>query len=53
MKIIDTTTFFEENMIMDIRFNILEPYVDKFIVCESLFLIVESKNVNFKIKKLS
>ena len=37
MKIIDTTTFFEENMIMDIRFNILDPYVDKFIVCESLF----------------
>ena len=37
MKIIDTTTFFEEDMIMDIRFNILDPYIDKFIVCESLF----------------
>ena len=50
MKIIDTTTFFEENMIMDIRFNILEPYVDKFIVCESLFTHSgKSKNVNFKI----
>ena len=37
MKIIDTTTFFEENMMMDIRFNILNSYVDKFIVCESLY----------------
>ena len=37
-------------MIMDIRFNILEPYVDKFIVCESLFTHSgKSKNVNFKI----
>ena len=50
MKIIDTTTFFEENMIMDIRFNILDPYVDKFIVCESLFTHSgKKKNVNFKI----
>tara|TARA_B100002051_G_scaffold251725_1_gene264267 strand:- start:600 stop:1478 length:879 start_codon:yes stop_codon:yes gene_type:complete len=50
MKIIDTTTFFEENMIMDIRFNILEPYIDKFIVCESLFTHSgKRKNVNFKI----
>ena len=50
MKVIDTTTFFEENMMMDIRFNILNPYVDKFIVCESLFTHSgKSKNVNFKI----
>ena len=48
MKIIDTTTFFEENMMMDIRFNILDPYVDKFIVCESLFTHSgKRKNVNF------
>ena len=37
MKIIDTTTYFEEDMIMDIRFNILNSHVDKFIVCESLY----------------
>ena len=37
-------------MIMDIRFNILDPYVDKFIVCESLFTHSgKKKNVNFKI----
>jgi len=50
MKIIDTTTFFEENMIMDIRFNILNPYVDKFIVCESLYTHSgKKKNVNFNV----
>ena len=37
MRIIDTTTFFEEHLMMDIRFNILDPFVDKFIVCESLY----------------
>jgi len=37
MKIIDTTTYFEEELMMDLRFNILNPYVDKFIVCESTF----------------
>ena len=50
MRIIDTTTFFEENMMMDIRFNILDPYVDKFIVCESLFTHSgKSKKINFNI----
>ncbi len=50
MKIIDTTTFFEENMMMDIRFNILDPYIDKFIVCESLFTHSgKKKNINFNI----
>ena len=50
MKIIDTTTFFEENMIMDIRFNILNPYIDKFIVCESLYTHSgKKKDINFNI----
>ena len=37
MKIIDTTTFFEEKLMMEIRFNILDEYVDNFIICESTF----------------
>ena len=37
MKVIDTTTYFKEDIIMDIRFNVLSPYVDKFIVCESTY----------------
>jgi beta-1,4-mannosyl-glycoprotein beta-1,4-N-acetylglucosaminyltransferase len=51
MQIIDTTTFFEENMMMDIRFNILDSYVDKFIVCESLYTHSGiKKDINFNIK---
>ena len=37
MKIIDTTTFFDEKLMMEIRFNILDSYVDKFVVCESKY----------------
>ena len=37
MKIIDTTTYFEEELMMNLRFNILNNYVDKFIVSEARF----------------
>jgi len=37
MKIYDTTTYFDEDLMMDLRFNILNKYVDKFIVCEANF----------------
>ena len=37
MKIFDCTTFFSEDMLMDLRFNILDEYVHKFIVVESVF----------------
>ena len=37
MKIFDCTTYFEEKLMMDLRFNILDPFVDKFIVCEATF----------------
>jgi len=37
MKIIDTTTYFREDLILDLRFNILDKYVDYFIVCEAKF----------------
>ena len=37
-------------MIMDIRFNILNPYVDKFIVCESLYTHSgKKKEINFDV----
>ena len=50
MKIIDTTTFFEESMMMDIRFNILDPYIDKFIVCESRYTHSgKTKKINFSV----
>jgi beta-1,4-mannosyl-glycoprotein beta-1,4-N-acetylglucosaminyltransferase len=50
MKIIDTTTYFEEKLMMDIRFNILDKFVDHFIVCESRFSHSGiKKNINFNI----
>ncbi len=50
MRIIDTTTFFEEHLMMDIRFNILDPFVDKFIVCESTYTHSgEKKKINFNV----
>ena len=48
MKIFDCTTYFEEDMMMEIRFNILNQYVDKFIVCEANFSHSGSqKKINF------
>jgi len=37
MKIFDCTTFYSEDMMMDVRFNILDEHVHKFIVVESLY----------------
>tara|TARA_B100001113_G_C21053674_1_gene597971 strand:- start:210 stop:1094 length:885 start_codon:yes stop_codon:yes gene_type:complete len=37
MKIFDCTTYFEEDLMMDLRFNILNNFVDKFVVCEARF----------------
>ena len=51
MKIIDTTTYFEEKMMMELRFNILDPFVDKFIVCESKYSHSgKEKNIKFNKK---
>ena len=36
-KIYDCVTFFNENFQVNLRFNILYNYVDKFVVCESRF----------------
>ena len=37
MKIFDCTTYFDEKMLMDVRFNVLDEYVHKFIVVESIY----------------
>ena len=51
MNVIDCTTYFEEKMMMELRFNILDKYVDKFIVCEASFTHSgEKKEINFNIK---
>ena len=50
MKIFDCTTFFDEEMIMDLRFNILNEFVHKFIVVESIFSHSgKKKKLNFNI----
>ena len=37
MKIIDCITFFDNNFIFDVRYNILKDFVDYFVICESNF----------------
>ena len=50
MKIYDCTTFYSEKMMLDLRFNILNNKVYKFIIVESSFSHSgEKKNFNFNI----
>ena len=52
MKIIDCTTYFNEPLLFELRLNILEKYVDEFLVCEARFTHSgERKNLNFEINK--
>ena len=54
MKIIDSTTYFEEDLMMDLRFNILDPFVDEFIVSEARFSHSgKEKEIKFDKKKFS
>ena len=47
-KIFDCVTFFQENLQMELRFNILNEVVDKFVVCESIYdHRGKEKKVNF------
>ena len=51
MKIYDCTTFYSEHMMLDVRFNILDEHVHKFVVVESLYSHSgEKKDLNFDIK---
>ena len=51
MKIYDCTTFYSEHMMMDVRFSILDKYVEKFIVTESIYSHSgKKKKLNFDIK---
>ena len=53
-KIYDCITFFNENFQVNLRFNILYNYVDKFVVCESRFDHKgKPKELNFKIEKFN
>ena len=48
MKIFDCTTYFNEPLIMDARFNVLDKYVEKFIIVESTYSYSGAKKeINF------
>ena len=50
MKVIDCTTYYSEDLMLDIRFNILDKYVDKFIIVESKYSHSgKLKKLNFNI----
>ena len=52
MKIYDCTTYYSEDMMLDLRFNILNEYVHKFVVVESTFSHSgNKKKLNFDINK--
>ena len=54
MRIFDCTTFFDENLMLEIRFNILNKHVDKFVVAEAKYSRSgDKKKLNFDIKKFS
>ncbi len=50
MKIIDCTTYYSEDLMLDVRLNVLNEYVDKFIIVESKFSHSgKPKQLNFNI----
>ena len=52
MKVYDCTLYHDEDLILELRFNILSKFVDKFVICESKFSHSgREKKLNFNIKK--
>jgi len=52
MKIFDCTTFFNENLMLEVRFNILNEFVDKFVISEAKYSHSgEKKKLNFNFNK--
>ena len=48
MKVFDCTTYFNEPLLFELRLNILDKYVDKFIVCEATYTHSgQKKKINF------
>ena len=54
MKIYDCFMFFDEEMLLDLRLNVLNNHVDKFIISEATYTHSgDSKKLNFDINKFS
>jgi beta-1,4-mannosyl-glycoprotein beta-1,4-N-acetylglucosaminyltransferase len=54
MKIYDCFMFFDEEMLLDLRLNILNKYVDKFVITEATYMHNGmAKKLNFNINKFA
>ena len=54
MKIFDCFQFFDEEMLLDLRLNIMDKYVDKFVITEANYMHNgKPKKLNFDINKFS
>ena len=54
MNIYDSFMYFDEDMLLDLRFNILNQYIKKFIITEATYSHNgEKKKLNFDIKKFT
>ena len=54
MKIFDCTTYYNENLMLEVRFNILSKYIDKFVIVEAKYSHSgEKKKLNFNINKFA
>ena len=48
MKVFDCTTFYSENLMLEIRFNVLNDFVDKFVITEAKYSHCgDKKRLNF------
>ena len=53
MKIFDCFMYFDEEVVLDLRLNILDEYVDYFVIVESSFNHKgEKRNLNLILKNL-
>jgi len=54
MKVYDCFMFFDEEMLLDLRLNIMDKYVDKFVITEATYMHNgKPKNLIFNIEKFS
>ena len=54
MKIYDCFMFFDEEMLLDLRLNIMDKYVDKFVITEATYMHSgKQKELIFNINKFA
>ena len=52
MKVFDCFMYFDEEVVLDLRLNALDKFIDKFVIVESIFTHKgEQRELNFNIKK--